>query len=218
MGRGAKYIGCKFKDCYEKHYAREFCRKHAAAFYKGNIEEDGSPKESYKPLIPCCQFPKCYTKGTAKASLRNGLCNKHRKWVEKGIIDRETYEVLLPERIPKTYLPAVAFVGGKTHIFKRKCKIEECLKESRRNGFCGSHSSSFYAGKKDAEGKPLYDRQYYTEHTVCKVKDCTIKNPKRFSKGFCLYHYERYRKGWLSLKGNPTKKKDQRFKENRVTP
>jgi hypothetical protein len=84
----------------------------------------------------------------------------------------------------------------KLYVFKRKCVVEGCMKESRRAGFCESHSSSYYMGKRDKDGKPLYERKYYDySKDKCKVPGCNhIQKNKRLVKGMCLYHYNKQRK------------------------
>ena len=220
MGRKPKYYGCKFQGCRNKHYTRGFCRKHATAFYKGKLDEDGNPLDGYKekPLATYCRFPDCQKRGTAKQSLRRGLCNKHRKWAEKGIIDWETLEILKPDKVPKKRSIEVHVIDGQQHVFRRKCVVEGCLKESRRAGFCTQHSSSYYQGKRKKDGTPTYERKYYDyKKDKCKIDGCPAKLG-RLVKGFCLYHYNNhFRTGYIDINGNPTSKKkiDRRFKEHR---
>lgn len=215
MGRKPKYKGCKVEDCRRDHYTRGFCRRHATAFYKGHILEDGTLTDKYEPRPDAsyCKYPECGVRGTAKNTLRRGLCNKHRKWREKGIID-EDCNILDPDRIPKTKTFEVHYDDeGKQHIFRRKCVVEDCLEESRRAGFCKRHSSSYYQGKRNKDGTPTYERQYYNyKKDKCKVEGCNhIQKNKRLVKGFCLYHYNNhYRKHLIDINGKLTWKGKQK--------
>ena len=218
MGRRPKYEGCKYEKCTKKHYCKGFCKKHFNAYYHKRIDSSGAHLNGYVPKNPAsyCKFPDCWKRGTAKQSLRRGLCNKHRKWAMKGIIDWDTCQILKPERIPVKKPLDVLYIDGKQYVFRNKCRIKTCLKESRRNNLCQGHSSSYKAGKIDYDGNPLYERRYYDlSKDKCKVKDCNFKT-KRMVKGFCLYHYNQpYRKGLIDINGKPTGKviPDRRFKK-----
>lgn len=199
-----KHFGCKIEGCLANHHCKGFCKSHYGAYYKGFRDMDGNPIGDYKPLPKVCKFPGCDTKGTAKSSLRNGLCNRHRKWAEKGLIDRETCDILQPDKIPQEKKPKMSAVtvDGKTHVFKNKCRISKCLKEARRNGLCEGHSSSFKANKIDINGNPLYDKMYY-DYTKdrCKIKECS--QDSRLIRGFCKHHYQKYMRGQIDFEGNP---------------
>jgi hypothetical protein len=216
MGRKAKYVGCKREGCNKKHYTRGFCSRHATAFYRGDLDEDGNALNGYKekPDASYCKYPGCGHRGTAKSTLRRGLCNKHRKWREKGYIDADC-NILQPDKIPKKRPLDIFYVDGKQYIFRRKCVVEDCLKESRSGGFCEQHRSSFYMGNRNRDGTPTYERKYYNyKKDKCKVEGCNhIQKNKRLVKGFCLYHYNNhYRKGKMDIKGKVLFKKDRRFK------
>lgn len=196
------YKSCEIERCHRVHSCRGLCRHHYDKWYKGLIKKDGTPIGDYKPLPNICRFPEC-TK-TRKDFLRKGLCNKHRKWAEKGIIDKDTCEILLPDRIPVKKSLDYVRVEEKLHIFKCKCRVDGCLKEARRNNFCNGHSSSFRDGYIDSDGNIKEGRRASkNKEKSCKVNNCK-RITKRYVRGFCLYHYDCYRKGKLNYKGLTT--------------
>lgn len=196
---------CKFEGCSKKHHSKGWCKKHYSDFYHGRMNEDGIYKEDYKPVIKgkTCRFPGCKSVGTKKNSLRSGLCNKHRKWAEKGIIDKETCEIIDPKRVPKQ----------KEHIH---CKVSGCLKKVRRNGFCEGHSSSYRARVIDINGNRMYGKRSFNDYSKrpkCCVRTCDFtatgeSRETRLVKGFCPYHYDLHKKGYYNEFGMMVKEKD----------
>lgn len=194
-----KHFGCKVEGCHNnQHFCRGFCRKHYTAFYKGQITLEGESLPHYNPRPVNknrkCKYPGCDVTGDGRKNvLRKDLCNRHRKWAEKGIITWDC-EILQPDRITEKKKPEMVVVDGQVHIFKKKCSVTDCLKEARRNGLCSGHSSSFREGRIDKTGNPLYERKYYDyDKDKCSVEGCT-KNAKKLVKGMCKYHYNKQRK------------------------
>jgi hypothetical protein len=177
---------CKIEDCKEKHHSKGFCQSHYNKFYKKLINEEGQPINGYqpKPEINLCRFPGCNHIGTAKSCLRNGLCNKHRKWAEKGIIDKVTFEVLKPDKIPK--------------IKQKVCRLCDS-KDMKGLGLCKKHYRQFKDKIIDENGNRFKPLIRYGKDFKCKVTSCYNKG--RFVKGFCLKHYDQHLKGILNENG-----------------
>ena len=106
----------------------------------------------------------------------HGLCNKHRKWVMRGYM---TMNLVMLRPIKER------------NIYKNaKCSIEGCSKVPRRNWLCSSHSS-----RKDPE--KLKHARAYAPDFACIV----CGNTGKIVKGFCGFHYYRFRKGIIDYDG-----------------
>lgn len=133
-----------------------------------------------------CRYPECGKVGNAKDPLRKGLCNKHRKWVAKNLIDKDTLETLPGKELPKER--------------RTICKIDGCTEKHKAKGFCKRHYISFKINKTiNEEGDHIGKRYTYSDKDVCKIKGCDKKD--KLIKGFCKYHYGQYTRGILSLEG-----------------
>ena len=132
-----------------------------------------------------CRVKDCYTTKIQ----RFGLCNKHRKWVEKGYMTQDLVMIKYPTR--------VGSYKGMT------CRIPDCTEKPRRNKMCQRHSSKFARGTMDLAGHLSYKRPLrYSVDATCKVHNCGKGG--KITKGFCKTDYERYRKGNLDYDGFPT--------------
>jgi hypothetical protein len=158
---------------------------------------------NFKPFnIKKCKFPKCENVGTRKSCLRNGLCNKHRKWAEKGIIDRETCEIIKPDKLPK-------------QKEWYHCKISGCLKKHKAKGFCSNHYRSFLIYKTiDSKGNYIGKKRKYDKFSKCQVIGCCKKKP--LIKGMCKFHSGQIQKGILNQDGFKIRelKKVPKYSEN----
>ena len=135
-----------------------------------------------------CRMPDCFTKKTQ----RFGLCNKHRKWVERGNMTEDL--VMLKE------LKRVGSYKGKT------CKIPGCQKKPRRNFMCTAHSSAMRNGTLLPNGDRVYQRVLrYSPNATCKVHRC--ERGGKITKGFCRKHYSGYMRGLLDYDGFETGKR-----------
>ena len=193
---------CKVEDCRSRSHCKGFCKSHYNKWYKNKIDDNGNPINGYQPLATVCRFPKC--EKTRKDHLRNGLCNKHRKWAEKGIIDKDTCEILDESRIPE----------GRKYIH---CSISGCLGKHKAHGLCNKHyrawkvQKSIYKDGTIAYGvREKYD---YSKRQSCRVRECTRiidgkHRSRRLVKGFCSYHYGLHKKGYYNEWGIPIKEKD----------
>ena len=200
MGNIKKF--CKLDRCKGISHCKGFCRPCYNKFYSGKIDEKGNPINGYVPLPTKCRFPGC--EKTRKDHLRNGLCNKHRKWAERGIIDKDTCEILDESKVPrqKEY----------TH-----CKISGCLGKHKAKGFCRKHYVAFKVTKSiDENGKRLYgvrEKYDYTKVRKCCVRTCERvidgkSRDRRLVKGFCAYHYQLHKKGYYNEFGMRIKELD----------
>jgi hypothetical protein len=131
-----------------------------------------------------CRLPECRT----RRRQRFGLCNKHRKWVEKGYM---TADLVMLKNRPR--------VGSYSKI---TCRVPLCLLRARRHFLCDKHSGQYKRGSIDLEGNLLaksgkilgqYPKDYPCK--VCKRSNCKI------SKGFCPTHYNQYLKGNRDIEG-----------------
>jgi hypothetical protein len=127
----------------------------------------------------CCRYPECKTEKLQ----RFGLCNRHRKWVEKGIIDLE--------------LRVITEIPKKSYYRNEVCKVSGCGQKPRRNFFCQKHSSQFKIGSIDADGNRVKPIRIYPVGTECKRCGDTGK----IVKGFCKVHYNQFRKGQINEEG-----------------
>jgi len=130
-----------------------------------------------------CRFPSCYNMRIQ----RWGLCNKHRKWVEKGNMTQDLV-IIKPIQVR----------GG-------TCKVEECEEKTRRHGFCERHSWAYKRGALLSDGtqNPNIRRVRYARDFPCFV--CGKKG--KITKGFCPTHYNQYRKGIIDFEGRETGKR-----------
>ena len=127
-----------------------------------------------------CNYPKCENIGTAKSPLRKGLCNKHRKWRDKGIID-ENLNLIKKEPKQKEYY---------------NCKMQGCISKHKAKGFCNKHYVSYRNKRIDIKGNRLFLR---SSHERCKVINC--KRESRFIRGFCKYHYQKFLRSQIDQDG-----------------
>lgn len=129
-----------------------------------------------------CRYPNCYSINLQ----RWGLCNKHRKWIERGFMTAE-FVMIKPIRERVT----------------RFCKVEECEEKTRRHGFCERHSWEYKRGVRletgemnpQRRGKVKYNRDF-----PCLLCGKTGK----ITKGLCRLHYSQYHKGLINIDGSET--------------
>lgn len=129
-----------------------------------------------------CRFPEC----KIIKLQRWGLCNKHRKWIERGFYDVDL-NLLKP-------LPVVKRYSG--------CKMEDCLEKHRRNGFCSRHDSMYKRGSIDLKGHRVRPLVRYSKDFEC-IK-CGARG--KITKGFCKLHYSQFQKGQIGFDGSPGKR------------
>lgn len=176
-----KHTSCKVSNCFVKVSSKGFCKKHYNDYFKKRRDFEGNCINGYVPKVKNkkCRFPGCSTVGTKSNSLRKGLCNKHRKWAEKKIIDVNTCEIIDPERIPK----------GRSWYH---CTVSGCLGKHKAKGFCSNHYRSYkYHKTIDSEGKKIGFRLTYDKNSKCKFLGCT--NKEKFVRGFCKLHYRQFK-------------------------
>lgn len=126
-----------------------------------------------------CRYPDCPSKKTH----RFGLCNRHRKWVERGFIDLDLN--------PLKKLPS------KVDYSKMKCRVEECDNRPRRNFFCPKHSRQFQEKTINQWGVRIKPLVRYSKDFQC-IK-CGAGG--KITKGFCKKHYAQLRRGLLDFDG-----------------
>jgi len=126
------------------------------------------------PGIEKCRFPECFGR-----QHRFGLCNKHRKWVERGYMT-EDLKILKKVERPS---------------YKGKlCRYEGCGRQPRRNWLCEKHSDLEKRRAQGIEPKPRYARDF----------GCVVCGRKgKISKGLCPKHHQQYRRGAIDLAGQP---------------
>lgn len=135
-------------------------------------------------IRPTCRYPEC-----KRFTHRFGLCNKHRKWVERGYITQDLV-ILKP-------LKRVASYQG------MKCKIPGCSTQPRRNGLCDKHSSRVKEGTLDLDGNAHLKRVIsYSKDFKCIL--CGTGG--KIVKGFCRTHYYQFKKGYIDYDGSLTGK------------
>ena len=127
-----------------------------------------------------CRFPKC----DVPKIQRFGLCNRHRKWVEKGYFDKDTLSPLKP-------------MPGKVDYTGKVCKVDGCGIRPRRNYFCPKHSKQFREGVLNVHGHRVKPFVRYSKDFTC-IK-CGKKD--KITKGFCKYHYGQLRQGLIDFDG-----------------
>ncbi len=116
----------------------------------------------------------------------NGLCSKHRRWVDKGNMTDDLV-VLKP-------------VAQKNIYKHAKCKIDGCERRPRRNWMCEKHSSLYREGYITKTGDRIIKKRAVKKYP--KDFGCVVCGKKgKISKGFCNYHYEHYRKGVIGFDG-----------------
>jgi hypothetical protein len=112
------------------------------------------------------------------------MCNKHRKWVEKGYIDLGLNQLKPLKEVP--------------NYKKARCKVEDCDNPVRKRFFCLPHYSSFRSGVIDENGKRLKPKVRYSKDFGC-IK-CGARG--KITKGFCKKHYNQLRLGLIDFNGN----------------
>lgn len=127
-----------------------------------------------------CRFPDC----NVEKLQRFGLCNRHRKWVEKGLIDLECN--FLKEVKVRGYYRSGAV-----------CKVDGCGKTPRRNYFCVAHHCQYKSGTLDFDGNRIKAPRIHPPGTECKRCGDTGK----IIKGFCKVHYSQFLRGKLDFDG-----------------
>jgi hypothetical protein len=132
-----------------------------------------------------CKFPGCKTVGTKTMPMRRGMCNKHRKWREKGIID-DNCNILQPDKVP----------AGRQYTH---CKMAGCLGKHKAKGFCLNHYKSYRAKKLSINGEKMYFRQERGKLTKCKVRNC--ERDGRIVRGFCRHHYQKFQRKQIDIHG-----------------
>lgn len=142
-----------------------------------------------------CRMKECTTQGVQ----RFGLCNKHRKWVEKGNLDLATLKIVKPP----------ARVGTYTGLI---CKVKNCQEKPRRNFLCTKHSGMVKRGTLH----PVYLVTTYKREKRNLVNGCYAcfnKVADKYVKGFCNRCYNQYLRGYLDTFGYPTNKQKKRTKK-----
>jgi hypothetical protein len=153
-----------------------------------------SDKPYAKPRLKC-RMHGCST----YKQQRFGLCNKHRKWVEKGLLDVETLEILGAPKKIGSYSGQV-------------CKFPGCDKKPRRNFLCPKHSGMVVRGTLDPKTLQTNYKRYKRNLTNgCYA--CFNKNASIYVKGFCKKCYGDYKKGFIDYFGTPTDKKKKRVQK-----
>jgi hypothetical protein len=127
-----------------------------------------------------CRYPGC---GTEKLQ-RFGMCNKHRKWVEKGYIDLECNTL---KEIPK-----------KVDYRFAVCRVEDCENRPKKRFFCLRHYSAFLEGIYLENGQRTRPLIRYSKDFQC------FKCGKggKITKGFCKTHYQQLCRGQIDYDGN----------------
>lgn len=135
-----------------------------------------------------CRMEDCFTQKLQ----RFGLCNKHRKWVEKGYMTQDLKMIKNPPRVG-------SYKG-------MRCRIPECDRTPRRNLLCSYHSSQYRAGTLLLSGNRVYKKVLrYSKQATCKVHRC--ERGGKITKGFCKKHYNSYRKELIDFDGFETGKR-----------
>jgi hypothetical protein len=129
-----------------------------------------------------CRYKNCLSK-----QHRFGLCNKHRKWVERGYM---TEDLVILKKVQEKGIYKYA-----------KCRAQDCENKPRRNWLCTKHAAQHKAGFIDSYGNDSNKvRKKVTKYSPdygCKV--CNKKG--RISMGFCMTHYNQYNKGQIDWQG-----------------
>lgn len=128
-----------------------------------------------------CRWPTC----NVKKLQRFGLCNRHRKWVERGQIN-ENLEVIGSLPLER---------GRYKNMI---CKIDGCTKRPRRNNMCHKHSSQLFRGIITESGERKSPVVRYPKDFQCIKCGQTGK----IVKGFCRFHYSQLRKNIIDFDGN----------------
>ena len=124
-----------------------------------------------------CRFPDCHRIKTQ----RFGLCNKHRKWVEKGYYSVDL-KLLKPMPVKRAH-----------------CKISGCESPHAAKGFCFRHYNQFRSriisifGVRLRTSKPIKNPKD-AECLVCKKRGKIVK-------GFCKTHYNQLLKNKIDHQG-----------------
>lgn len=131
-----------------------------------------------------CTYPDCAGKHRSR-----GLCNKHRKWVERGYMTRD-FIMLKP----------ITRIGSYHGMV---CKIPGCKTRPRRNGLCNNHSCRVRDGNLLPDGTVIRKRMSaYAKDFKCLI----CHKGGKITKGFCRTHYYEFAKGYIYVDGSPTGK------------
>lgn len=176
---------CKVTECEKDANCKGFCKSHYQNYFRGQRDIEGNIIDpNFKPRVRMkCKFPGC-----SKYKIQRwGMCNRHRKWAEKGIIDKDTCKILKPEKVPKEKL--------------KVCKVRNCdRKDMKGHGFCRTHYASWKIYKVlDYNGERLRPIVRYGPDYRCPVLGCDNKGP--FKKGFCKFHYGQFTAGIIDFDG-----------------
>lgn len=193
---------CKVTDCDIEVSCKGFCKKHYTNYFRGKRDIDGNIIDpNFTPRVrKRCKYPGC-----PKFKLQRwGMCNRHRKWAEKGIIDKDTCEVLIPEKLPREKATV--------------CKVKNCDRtDMKGHGFCRTHYVSWkYYKVINYSGERLRPIVRYGPDYQCPVNGCERGGP--FKKGFCKFHYRQYKDGIIDFDGVKLRdfKKIPKYKDSQV--
>lgn len=124
-----------------------------------------------------CRFPDCPTQKTQ----RFGLCNKHRKWVEKGYYSEDLVQLKPMKKV------------------RLHCKLEGCKNKHKAKGFCIFHYRQFKGGIIAITGQRL---KRVRPKKYPKDFGCIVCNKKgKISLGFCKTHHAQYSRGIIDFDG-----------------
>lgn len=129
-----------------------------------------------------CRLPTCETFKLQ----RFGLCNKHRKWVEKGHM---TEDLVIIKKI-RELDP------------KRNCKMSDCTRKHKGFGFCYNHYGMYKRKTISLSGERLKPVIRYGDDFQCIV----CGNTGKIAKGFCKKHYSLFRSGRIDYDGRELRK------------
>ena len=131
-----------------------------------------------------CRYPDCTGRHHGR-----GLCNKHRKWIERGYMSEDL-----------VMLKPLTRVGSYRGV---RCSIPDCKGQARRNGLCNNCSCKVRAGTLLSDGTAVRKRVLkYSKDMKCVI----CGNGGKIVKGMCRTHYHEYSKGYIDFDGVATGK------------
>ena len=189
----ATHVSKRCKLCKRKVVGRGFCKPHYQQWYKGILDEDGNKLRLLRTEKKC-RYPDC--EGNVH---QYGLCNRHRRWVERGYIDMDLNQL-------KEFHPRMQ--DG--YVKHKECKIAFCNRtDMKGQGMCHRHYRQYMRGLIDVNGKIL-DIDYYSKRVrdFSRITKCAVEYCKQQTeiKKLCRHHYHQYLNKIVDEDGNILKK------------
>lgn len=172
----AKRKQCKLENCSFTANCKGFCKHHYNRHYAGFIDIDGKTLKETK-RVNVSDYKICRVEGCGETNkLRKGFCNKHRKWLARGILDQETLK--LKRKVADRSVKLITY-KGQTKTIKEQAKRFGLSYEQARGRMRKKLPLEFVFMKKPLRDSLKYQKWKETKDRPVPMADERIKKTRR---------------------------------------